>query len=68
MNKSVDDTPRSCYVPKPSYKVREAARLLEVGKTTLYQAIEREEVPSFKVGTTIRVPGWWVAQRLQPAA
>lgn len=48
-----------------SYTVDETRTLLRVGRTTLYEAIERNEVPSFKIGTALRVPGWWVRKQLE---
>lgn len=53
---------------KSSYPVREAARLLGFGKSTLYDAIERAEVPVIKIGSRMRVPGHWVNSKLVPQA
>ncbi len=39
------------------YKPSEVAKLLRVDMRTIYGMIEREELPSIKVGRVIRIPG-----------
>jgi excisionase family DNA binding protein len=46
--------------------VAEAARLLGVGLSTLYDAIERKEVPNAGIGTAKRVPAWFLVKKLTP--
>ena len=58
--------------PKPidpaclSYTVCEAARILGVGKSTLYDAISRNEVPVVRIGSRIRVPRGSLMNSLLP--
>jgi excisionase family DNA binding protein len=46
--------------------VDEAARLLGVGRSTVYGALERGEIPNAGIGGTKRVPAWWLVQKLSP--
>jgi excisionase family DNA binding protein len=49
-------------------RVEEAARLLSLSRTTVYELMERGELPSIKYGAARRIPRTaleeWVAQRL----
>lgn len=76
----LDSQPNSCLISerivnlpgfgevllKTSYTVREAARLLRFGKSTVYDAIERGEVPVIRMGSRMRVPGHFVNSKLLP--
>lgn len=47
-----------------SYSVCEAASLLGVGLSTLYDAVKRGEVPNCGVGRTVRINGRWLQEKL----
>lgn len=36
--------------------VEEAARLLRIGRTAAYEAVRRGDIPSLRIGKTLRVP------------
>lgn len=57
----------SCNNQQQSYTVREAAKALRVGKSTLYDAIDRGEVPTYRIGKATRIPGHFVNSKLSPA-
>jgi excisionase family DNA binding protein len=40
----------------PTISVTQAARLLGVGKSTAYEAAARGDLPSIRLGRTVRVP------------
>lgn len=42
-------------IEKQTYKVREAAKILGVPLTTLYQAIKDERFPAIHVGNAVRI-------------
>ncbi len=44
--------------------VAEAATLLGIGRQTLYDAIQRGEVPNAGIGGAKRVPSWFLLQKL----
>jgi excisionase family DNA binding protein len=46
--------------------VRRAAKILGVGKSTLYDAIARNQIPCIPVGTRKLIPIWWVEATLAP--
>jgi excisionase family DNA binding protein len=46
--------------------VRNAAKLLGVGKSTLYDAIARNQIPCIPIGTRKLIPAWWVEAALAP--
>lgn len=46
--------------------VAEAAKLLGIGVRTVYDAIERGEVPNAGIGHAKRVPAWFLIQKLTP--
>jgi len=49
--------------------VAEAAKLLGIGLTTLYDGIRRGDIPNAGMdakGRTKRVPTWWLIERLSP--
>jgi excisionase family DNA binding protein len=47
-----------------SFTVKEAAALLRVGKTALYDAVARKEVPNAGVGQSVRIPASFIAGKL----
>jgi excisionase family DNA binding protein len=42
------------------YRVKDAARLLEVPPRTLYHLVEHEQIPFRRLGTVILLPASWV--------
>ncbi|MFI6956652.1 helix-turn-helix domain-containing protein [Nocardia sp. NPDC050408] len=50
---------------EPTVSVPDAARLLGVGRSTVYTAVKSGEVPSIRVGNRVRIPSRWVRQVLQ---
>lgn len=46
--------------------VEEAAKLLSLGRQTVYDAIARGEIPNAGLGGAKRVPVWFLIQRLDP--
>lgn len=46
--------------------VEEAAKLLGLGRRTVYDAIERGEIPNAGLAGAKRVPVWFLVQRLDP--
>ena len=53
------------------YTVAETARLLKLGRTTCYELIARGELPTVRVGRSVRVPAEalraWVRDRQSDA-
>lgn len=48
--------------------VDEAARLLGLGRMSVYRAIERGGIPNAGLGHAKRIPTWFLVQRLAPPA
>ena len=53
-------------VPPTPYTVTEAARLLRIGRDTIYRAVERGEIPNAGVGKLVRIPRWFIDAKLNP--
>jgi excisionase family DNA binding protein len=51
---------------RQTYTVAEAAALLGVPRSTLYEAIGRGEVAHVRISRRIVVPKWWVDGKLKP--
>lgn len=49
----------------PTLSVREACRVLGIGKTMLYEAVRTGQVPSIDVATRVRIPTVWVRAQLR---
>ncbi|MEV2226120.1 excisionase family DNA-binding protein [Nocardia vinacea] len=45
---------------EPTVSVPDAARLLGVGKSTVYAAVKSGGVPAIRVGNRVRIPSRWV--------
>lgn len=56
--KQVADEARSGALPRRQLAVRvaEAARMLDIGRSKAYELIRTGELPSIRVGKTVRVP------------
>jgi excisionase family DNA binding protein len=50
------------------YSVREVARMLGVGKSTVYDAINRGDVPTVRLGRRTLVPRWFIDSQLEKRA
>ncbi|MFE9328563.1 helix-turn-helix domain-containing protein [Nocardia sp. NPDC052278] len=50
---------------EPTVSVPDAARLLGVGRSTVYAAVKSGEVPAIRVGNRVRIPSRWIRQMLQ---
>ncbi|WP_063047383.1 helix-turn-helix domain-containing protein [Nocardia pseudovaccinii] len=50
---------------EPTVSVPDAARLLGVGKSTVYAAVKSGGVPAIRVGNRVRIPSRWVREVLQ---
>jgi excisionase family DNA binding protein len=48
--------------PKDWFSVDEVADLLGVNRKTLYDCIQRGEVPVVRLGRIFRIPGSWLKQ------
>ena len=42
----------------------EVAKILGVGKNSVYESIRRDEIPTVGLGRTLRIPTAWVKARL----
>lgn len=51
-----------------AYSVREVARMLGVGKSTVYDAINRGDVPTVRFGRRTLVPRWFIDSRIAQRA
>lgn len=49
-------TESTAFQTKPVFTVDEAARLLRISRGAAYEAVRRGEIPSVRIGRTIRVP------------
>lgn len=49
---------------EPTVSVDEAARLLGIGRSTVYAAVKSGEVPSIRVRTRVRIPSNWMRREL----
>lgn len=46
---------------RQTYEVKEAAALLGIPRSTMYEYVSRGLVePAFRLGRSIRIPKWWV--------
>lgn len=62
----VHETARAIGVrPQAAYSVRTAARILGIGKKTLYQAVHSGKVRALKVGRVLYVPATELARLLE---
>jgi excisionase family DNA binding protein len=60
----MQQAPRREY--KEVYTAPEVAKLFGVGRNTVYDACNRKEIPHLRVGSTVRIPGWYVREQLEP--
>lgn len=42
--------------PRRTLTVTEAANVLGIGRTAAYEAVRRREIPSIRIGRSVRVP------------
>ena len=50
------------------FKVDEVAEITGLSRPTIYRAIKDQKIPSLRVAGAIRIPKWWIDQRLSPEA
>jgi len=43
---------------------QEARKILRTGKNVIYAAVESGEIPSFRIGNSIRIPTSWLRDKL----
>lgn len=50
-----------------TYTVLEAAKLLRIGRSTLYDAVARGDVPNAGLGKgkSVRIPAWFIDERIR---
>jgi excisionase family DNA binding protein len=60
----------AAILANPACTPREVRLLLRSGKNTIYAAIKSGEIPSFRIGHSIRIPTSWLRDKLgiPPAA
>jgi len=57
---------KSNVYDRDAFSVKEIHQITGFARQTLYDAIDRGEIPSIKVGTAVRVPGYWLRAQLTP--
>lgn len=50
---------------KPVWKIEELEEVLEVSDKTLYKQAKRGTIPSFQIGSCVRIPGKALADHLR---
>lgn len=46
-----------------AYRPSEVAALLGVSKAAVYRGVASGEIPSIRLGRSVRIPRWWVDER-----
>ncbi|MGH2975583.1 MAG: helix-turn-helix domain-containing protein [Solirubrobacterales bacterium] len=49
-----------------TYTVEQAAEVLQIGRTAAYEAVRRGEIPSIRIGRSLRVPRQRLLALLDP--
>ena len=57
----MSETPETLTTTVPEF-----ARAIGMGETTVYAAIQRNEIPVIRVGRAVRIPRWYMRQLLEP--
>lgn len=55
------ETSESLTVTVPEY-----AKAVGTAETTIYAAIQREEIPAIHIGRAVRIPKWYMRRLLEP--
>ncbi|MET9492516.1 helix-turn-helix domain-containing protein [Nocardia sp. NPDC006630] len=50
---------------EPTISIPDAARLLGIGRSTVYAAVKSGEVPAIRVGHRVRIPSTWIREALR---
>ncbi|WP_327139027.1 helix-turn-helix domain-containing protein [Nocardia sp. NBC_01327] len=50
---------------EPTVSIPDAARLLGIGRSTVYAAAKSGELPAIRVGRRVRIPSRWIRQALR---
>jgi excisionase family DNA binding protein len=50
---------------KPAWSIEELAEVLTISRKTLYKQAKRGNLPSFRIGSCVRVPGKGLADYLR---
>ena len=51
-----------------AFRPAEVAAMLGVSKASVYRNVASGAIPSVRVGRSVRIPKWWVEERLGKAA
>jgi excisionase family DNA binding protein len=57
--------PAPLKVVRKTYSVEETAIILGVGKSTMYGAVERGEIPAIRIGRRRMIPKAWVDKQVR---
>ncbi|MFE2997376.1 excisionase family DNA-binding protein [Nocardia sp. NPDC059246] len=63
MTTNADDAMRR-LITEPTVSVEDTARLLGIGRSTVYAAVKSGEMPSIRVRSRVRIPSNWVRHML----
>ncbi|MFD6357048.1 helix-turn-helix domain-containing protein [Nocardia tengchongensis] len=50
---------------EPTISIADAARLLGIGRSTVYAAVKSGELPAIRVGHRVRIPSKWIREALR---
>ncbi|MFE3059845.1 helix-turn-helix domain-containing protein [Nocardia sp. NPDC059239] len=50
---------------EPTISIPDAARLLGIGRSTVYAAVKSGELPAIRVGHRVRIPSRWIREALR---
>ncbi|MFE3959292.1 helix-turn-helix domain-containing protein [Nocardia sp. NPDC059091] len=50
---------------EPTVSIPDAARLLGIGRSTVYAAVKSGELPAIRVGHRVRIPSKWIREALR---
>jgi len=50
---------------EPTISVPDAARLLGIGRSTIYAAAQTGAIPAVRIGNRVRIPSIWLRRSLQ---
>ncbi|WP_067672640.1 excisionase family DNA-binding protein [Nocardia miyunensis] len=64
MSEDVEDMLKR-LMDEPTVSVSTAARLLGIGRSTAYAAVNSGEMPAIRIRSRFRIPAPWLRHRLQ---
>ncbi|MRH92592.1 helix-turn-helix domain-containing protein [Nocardia sp. SYP-A9097] len=50
---------------EPTISIPDAARILGIGRSTVYAAVKLGELPAIRVGHRVRIPSKWIREALR---